>query len=202
MKFEELSGIWNSADIALDKSIKINKELVKNIGITKVRSGLYEIKLTAVVGIVVGIIFSNFLFGFIYDNFFEFKFLLPALILLLITMFSLIIEVYKLTLIYTLDSKSPVAEAQKKLIRLKKLEILDTYSLYIIIPVYSAPFIIVIAKAFLHLNLYTFSLNWVIYLTAGSLVIAVILIFFLRKNLGKNLSKSIAFLNELKEDED
>ena len=202
MKFEELSGIWNSADLALDKSIKINKELVKNIGITKVRSGLYEIKLTAVVGIVVGIIFSNFLFGFIYDNFFEFKFLLPALILLLITMFSLIIEVYKLTLIYTLDSKSAVAEAQKKLIQLKKLEILDIYSLYIIIPIYSAPFIIVIAKAFLHLNLYTFSLNWLIYLTAGSIVIAVILIFFLRKNLGKNLSKSIAFLNELKEDED
>lgn len=202
MKFEELSGIWNSTDIALDKSIKINKELVKNIGISKVKSGLYEIKLTAIIEIVAGIVFSIFLSGFIFDNFPDFKFYLPAFILLVITMFSSVIEVYKLRLVYTLDSKSPVIETQKKLIRLKKLEILDTYSLYIIIPLFSAPFIIVTAKAFLHLNLYAFNTTWLVYYTLGSIVVAVILIFFLRKYAGKNLSQSIAFLNELKENED
>ncbi|MDQ6845931.1 MAG: hypothetical protein M3Z92_16560 [Bacteroidota bacterium] len=202
MKFEELSGIWNSADLALDKSIQINKELVKNIGISKVRSGLYEIKLTAVIGIIAGIFFSIFLSGFFFNHVLDFKFSFPAFILLVIILFSLIIEMYKLILIYTLDSKSPVTEARKKLMRLKKLEILDTYSLCIIIPLFSAPFMIVIAKAFLHLNLYAFNTNWLIYFTAGSIVIALILVFFLRKYPGKNLAKSIAFLNELKEDDD
>ncbi len=202
MKFEELSGIWNSADLALDKSIQINKELVKNIGISKVRSGLYEIKLTAVIGIIAGIFFSIFLSGFFFNHILDFKFSFPAFILLVIILFSLIIEMYKLILIYTLDSKSPVTEARKKLMRLKKLEILDTYSLCIIIPLFSAPFMIVIAKAFLHLNLYAFNTNWLIYFTAGSIVIALILVFFLRKYPGKNLAKSIAFLNELKEDDD
>ena len=200
MKFEELSGIWNSTDIALDKSIKINKDLVKNIGISKVKSGLFEIRITAIIGIVAGIIFSIFLVGFIFDNLSDFKFSFPAFILLGITLFGLILEIYKLTLVYTLDSRAAVTEAQKKLMRLKKLEILDTHSLYIIIPLYSAPFMIVIAKAFLHLNLYSFDTTWLIYFTAGSVVIAVILIFFLRKYPGKNLSKSIAFLSELKED--
>ncbi len=202
MKFEELSGIWNSADLALDKSIQINKELVKNIGISKVRSGLYAIKLTAVIGIIAGIFFSIFLSGFFFNHVLDFKFSFPAFILLVIILFSLIIEMYKLILIYTLDSKSPVTEARKKLMRLKKLEILDTYSLCIIIPLFSAPFMIVIAKAFLHLNLYAFNTNWLIYFTAGSIVIALILVFFLRKYPGKNLAKSIAFLNELKEDDD
>ncbi len=201
MKFEELSGIWNSNDIGLDKSIQINKELVKNIGIKKVRSGLYEIKFTAFIGIIVGIFFSMFLWRFLIDNYQVFKFLIPALILLVITTFSLILEIYKLTLIYTLDSKAPVIDAQKKLLRLKKLEILDRYSLYIIIPLFAAPFMIVTAKAFLHLNLYAFNNTWLIYFTLGSIVIAVILIFFLRKFPDKKLSESITFLNELKENE-
>ena len=201
MKFEELSGIWNSNDIGLDKSIQINKELVKNIGIKKVRSGLYEIKFTAFIGIIVGIFFSMFLWRFLIGNYQVFKFLIPALILLVITTFSLILEIYKLTLIYTLDSKAPVIDAQKKLLRLKKLEILDRYSLYIIIPLFAAPFMIVTAKAFLHLNLYAFNNRWLIYFTLGSIVIAVILIFFLRKYPNKKLSESITFLNELKENE-
>ncbi len=202
MKFEELSGIWNSTDLDLDKSIKINKELVKNIGIKKVRSGLYEIKFTAFVGIVAGVFFSMFLWRFIIHNYVDFKFVVPAIILFSTTMFGLIVEIYKLRLVYTLDSRSPVIEAQKKLIRLKKIEILDIYSLYIIIPLFAAPFMIVAAKAFLHLNLYAFNSTWLIYFTAGSIVVAVILIFFLKKYPGKKLSQSIAFLNELRDNED
>ncbi|MEP6584066.1 MAG: hypothetical protein ABJA90_07355, partial [Ginsengibacter sp.] len=197
MKFEELSEIWNSTDTRLETSIRINKELVKGIGISKVRAGLYDIKFTAVAGLVVGLFFLMFLLRFINNNFSDFKFSFPAFILLAIAMYSFLMEVYRLILIYTLDSNSPVTEAQIKLMRLRKLEILDIYSLYIIIPLFTAPFIIVTVKAFLHLNLYAFNTTWLIYLTAGSIVIAMILIFFLRKYPGKNLSKAIAFLNEL-----
>ncbi len=200
MKFEELSAIWNSTDIALDKSIQINKDLVKKIGISKVKSRLVEIEFTAIFELVVNIFFTIFLAKFIFQNLVDFKFFFPASILLLIALFSLIIEVYKLVLVDSLDSKSSVTEARKKLMRIKKLEVIDIYSLYIIIPLFSAPFAIVISKAFLHLNLYAFNLSWLIYFSAGSIVVAIILIFFLRKYPGKNLAASIAFLNELKEE--
>ena len=200
MKFEELAGIWNNADAGLEQSIKINRSLVKNIAIRKVRSGLYHVKFTAIVGIIAGIFFSMFLWRFIINNYMQLKFFIPALILLLTTVFGLIIAIYRLVLVYTLDPKATVFKSQKKLIRLQKLDILDIYSLYIIIPLFTAPFLIVVAKAFAHLDLYSFNTKWLLYLTGGSIIIAVILIFFLKKYPGKRLARAITFLNELKED--
>ncbi len=93
-------------------------------------------------------------------------------------------------------------EAQQKVSRLRHLELSDTYSLYVLIPFYSGPFLIVIAKAFLNLSLYKYGImDWFIYSVIGGLVIAVIIVYFLRKFRGKKLDESIAFLNELKEDQ-
>ena len=92
MKFEELSGIWNSADMELEKSVKINKQLVKELGLAKVKSRLYEIKWTSIIEIGVNAIFLSFLTGFIFDHFSDFKFSIPAFILLVVTVVSLAIS--------------------------------------------------------------------------------------------------------------
>lgn len=60
---------------------------------------------------------------------------------------------------------------------------------------------IVMAKALLQLDLYSFNTHRVIYFTVGSLVIAVMLIDFLRKSTGNKLAQSISFLNELQVEE-
>lgn len=200
MRFEELSGIWNDADTTLEQHLKINRNLVKNIAIRKVRSGLYEIKFTAFIGIIAGIFFTMFLWRFMIKNYMQLRFFIPASILLLTTMFSLVTAIYRLILVYTLNPAATVIDSQQKLIRLQKLDIIDIYSLYFIIPIFTAPFLITAAKAFINLDLYKFNTRWLIYLTAGSVIIAAILIFFLKKYPGKKLAKSIAFLNELKED--
>ena len=201
MSFEELSGIWNSQNIELEKSLQINRQLVKSVGFAKVKSGLREIQWRAIIGIPAVIVWMWFLGGFILENFFELKFLLPALLLLALSIFSLALEVYRLVLFYTIDSKSSVVEAQKKLVRLKKLEILDIYSLLVIIPLFSAPFLIVFAKAVPNLNVYALDLTWLISYTAGSVLIAAVIVFILKKFPNKNLTESISFLEELKEHE-
>ena len=201
MKFNELSTIWNSDDMELDRSITINKKLVKEIGLSKVKSRLYEIKWTGIFEIVVGFIFINFLVSFIVNNISEFILFISGVVLLAISLFSMILEIKKLALLYTMDSKSPVSEAQRKLARLKYLEVMDVYSLYIIIPLFSGPFLIVAAKAFLNIDLYSIGATWLMYHTFGSVFIAAILVFFLRKFPNRKLQESIAFLNELKENE-
>jgi hypothetical protein len=200
MKFEELSAIWHNNDLTLDKSIRINKEFVKNLGISKVAARHYEIKLTAMIGIMTGILFTIFLCRFIFEYFTDLKFSVPAMILLVTTCFGLVIEFYNVSLLYTINPESTVEEARKKLIRLKKLEIMNMYSLFVVIPLFAAPFMIVMAKAFLHFDLYAFNTGWLIYFTAGSIIIAVILIYFLRKFSGKKLAQSISFLNELRDE--
>ncbi len=201
MKFKELTDIWNSTDMELEQSVQINKELVKQIVLSKVKSRLYEIKWTGIFEIAVGILFFNFLVSFIVAHFADFRFYIPALILLIITVFSLIFEIYRMRLFYTIDSKTAVIEAQKRLAQLKKLEIRDLHSLIIIIPLFSSPFLIVAAKAFLNMDLYAFNTNWLIQLSAGSILVAAVLIFILKKIPNKKLQESINFLNELKEND-
>lgn len=201
MKFKELTDIWNSTDMELEQSVQINKALVKQIVLSKVKSRLYEIKWTGIFEIAVGILFFNFLVSFIVAHFADFRFYIPALILLIITVSSLIFEIYRMRLFYTIDSKTAVIEAQKKLAQLKKLEIRDLHSLIIIIPLFSTPFLIVAAKAFLNMDLYALNTNWLIQLSAGSILVAAVLIFILKKFPNKKLQESIDFLKELKEND-
>ena len=201
MKFDELSSIWNSADLELEKTVTINKKLVMKVSLNKIKSRLFEIKWKGVIALPIHALFVFFLVDFIAAYSSDIRFYIPALILLTITIFSLVFEIHRLTLYYSLDSKSAVIEAQKILAQLKKLEILDIYSLFIIIPLFSAPFLIVVSKAFLNLSLYATSSTWLIYQTVGSVVISILIVFILRKYPNKELAESIAFLNELKENE-
>ena len=201
MKFDELSNIWNSADLELEKTVTINKKLVMKVGLNKIKSRLFEIKWKAVIAIPINALFVFFLVDFLSKNFSDIWLLASGLILLAITIFSLIFEIHRLNLYYTLDSKAAVLAAQKILTQLKKLEILDIYSLFIIIPLFSAPFLIVFTKAFLNLDLIAINSTWLLYQTFGSIVVAAIIIFVLRKYPNKKLTESITFLNELKENE-
>lgn len=201
MQFEELSGIWNSTDTELEKSVRINRELVKQLGFSKIKSHLFEIKGSAIFEIIAEAIFTVFLISFTVDYIRNTEYLLPALVLLVFSLFSLIIEIIKLKVFVSINSSETVFEAQQKLSRLKYLEFLDIYSLYIIMPFYLIPFLIVIAKAFFNLNLYDLGImDWLTQAILGGLVIAAITVYSLRKYRGRKLEESISFLRELQEE--
>ena len=199
MKFEELSTIWNTADSELGNTVQVNKQLVKNLGLSKVKSSLSELKLSVIIQIVVGFMFINFIMGFFVQNLTHFQFSGPAFFLLAFTSAGLVVSIYQLWLSLSINADLSVVEAQKKLMRLQTIEVLDIYSLLIIIPLFYAPFMIVGAKAFFNFNLYELSSNWFVYQTIGSIAIAVIVVFVLRKFPNKKLKESIDFLNELNE---
>ena len=198
MKFEELSTLWNTADSELGNTIEVNKQLIKNLGLSKVKSSLSELKWSVIIQIIIGFMFINFIMGFIFQNFTDFQFSGPAFFLLAFTAAGLVVSIYQLWLSLSINTDLSVVEAQKKLMRLQKIEVLDIYSLLIIIPLFYAPFMIVGAKAFLNISLYELSSSWFVYQTIGSIVIAAIVVFVLRKFPNKKLNESIDFLNELK----
>jgi hypothetical protein len=199
MEFEQLTNIWNNANPTLDQTVKINKELVKTISFSKVKSRLGDIKWTSIFQIVVGVWFLDFLLGFAFGHYGEMKFFVPALTLIVLSIYSLAIDITQLVMVLTINSKASVAEAQRKLSTLKKLEAYDTYSLLVIIPLFSLPFMIVLGKGVADIDLYNFNLNWMISYTAGSVVVAIIVVFLLRMFPNKGLKESMAFLEELKE---
>ncbi len=130
----------------------------------------------------------------------ELKFLIPGLFLFLFSVYSIIFNLNKLILHYGIKAQTPVLQTQKKLEKLKYLESREKQLLYIFIPLFSPIFLIVGAKFILNLNLYNY-LNWLIAQTAASIVIAIIVVFILKKFPDKNLEKSISFLKEITEEE-
>ncbi|WOK04727.1 hypothetical protein [Imperialibacter roseus] len=200
MEFEQLTSIWNNANPTLDQTVKINKELVKTISFSKVKSSLSEIKWTSIFQIVVGIWFLDFLLGFAFRHHADHLFLIPSIMLIVITLYSLIFDIGQLVMLFKINAKASVAEAQRKLSLLKKLEAYDAYSLLVIIPLFSAPFLIVVAKAAAEVSLYEFGNQWIYSYVAGSAVVAGIVVFFLRMFPNKGLQESIDFLKELKEE--
>jgi predicted transcriptional regulator len=200
MEFQELAGIWNNADQATGSRVEINQKLVKEVSVQKIRTQLAEVKWTTFIELVVSVLFMFFLGGYLVDQYNDMWFFLPGLLLLISTVINLGLAIYQLTLYYEINASRSVVQNQKVVARLRYLEILDTNSLYVIIPLFFAPFLIVFSKAFLEYDMYAHS-SWMLYNTAGSIVVAMIIVFLLKKYPNKGLKESLSFLNELKESE-
>jgi hypothetical protein len=200
MEFKELTEIWKHSEMHIDEAVKINHCLIKEVGLSKVKSNLKEIKWSSVFEIIVEILFSGFLINFLINHQGQPAITIPGSLLLGLTIFNLAFETYRLTLYYSLRADCPVLKAQKKLSLLKKLEIFDLYSLLVIIPVFALPFLIILAKALLNWDLYQFGTGWMIQFSMGSVAIAIILVLILRKYPNKKLREAIKFIKELREE--
>ncbi|MCI4669948.1 MAG: hypothetical protein MRZ79_17560 [Bacteroidia bacterium] len=198
MEFQELIDIWNEPNKELETEVQINHRLVKEIGVSRIKSRLGEIRGTAIFELIVSVFWNIFLIGFLIDHIQEAKYWLPALILLFISGFGMAVEGLKLFLYYSLKAEDSVQLTQLKLERLRFLELMDIRSLVIFIPLFVQPFLIVAAKALLHMDFYLLPINH-LHFAIGNLIVAVILVFFLSMATRKHFRESLEFLKELKE---
>ncbi len=197
MNYQEITNIWNETSKDVEMDISIRQELLKTISLQNIRTNLYEIKWTSFFELIVNAIWVVFLIKFIAVNTEYIGFVIPASILLLIALFSSLIEICKLIYYYSLNSSNSVFQTQKKLAKLQLFEHIDTLSLYVIIPLFAAPFFLVSAKAFFGIDLYHYS-NALILMSLGSVIIALVLVYILKKFPNKALQESVLFLRELK----
>lgn len=200
MEFKELTEIWKQSDMHQNEAIKVNHQLIKEVGLNKIKTSLREIKWSAIFEITLEFLFSGFLINFLENHQGQPAYSIPAALLLGLMIFNILFGAYKLALFYSIKTDGPVLKAQKKLSRLKKLEIFETYSLLVIIPVFALPFLIVLAKALLNWSLYDFGTGWIIQTIIGSFVVAAILVYFIRKHPNKKLKKAIQFIEGLEEE--
>lgn len=197
MDFQELTALWNSTDQELDKQIEVKKQLVKEVGMRKIRNHLAEIKWRAFFELAVNLPFLLFLSRYLADTFSDMKFFIPGLILFVLAVLSIIFSGYRLTRYFGIRVGTSVVQNQLKVARLRYLDSLETNLLWVAIPLFYSPFLIVVAKAFANYDLYRQS-NWLITGTMGSIVVALIIVFFLKKFPGKRLLETQDFLNELR----
>lgn len=193
---QELTKLWNGSDVDINESISINKQLLKEVTISKVRNLLTEIKWNSIIGIAISFWFAQYLIGFILDNYAITKFLIPAVMLLVFTIAEFIQSIYQLVLYYTIHSDAPIIIAQKKVARLKYIEELEINALLILIPLFWCAFLIVVAWSVFDVDIFEWK-NVLVYQLIGSIVVAVLITLFLRKHSDGKLKTAAEFLDEI-----
>lgn len=200
MELNELANLWNGADTKMESALKINKSLFMEVSITRIKTDLKSLRWTSYFEIIVNLLFLFFVVNFTVSHLTEIKFLIPGLLLFAFSIYSIIFSVNKLVLHYGINAHTPVLRTQKKLEKLKFLELREKQLLYIFIPLLWSIFLIVGAKFILNLDMYNY-MFWLIAQTAGSVVIAIIIVYVLKKFPDKKLQKTISFLNEISDEE-
>lgn len=200
MELHELQNIWNGSDNKMENTVKINKSLFMEVSINRIKTELSPTRRTCFFEIIVNLLFLFIMIKFSVSQLSEIKFLIPGLLLIAFSCYSIIFSLKKLNLLYDIKAETPVVLTQKKLEKLKHMEIREKHMLYIFIPLLSPVFLIVGAKAFFNSDLYLF-INWLIAQTAASILIAAIIVYVLKKFPDKNLDRTLKFLNEIAETE-
>jgi hypothetical protein len=198
MEFQELSQIWQNADDQLEQNIQLNQLYLKEISNRKIRSQMGNYFAEVIIELVVALFFQLFLGTFLGQHLDAPAFWIPAGVLMIANIYTIIFNVYQLHLYSQIRLDKPILETQRIMSRLRYLERLDTYSLLLLIPLLATPFLIVVAKYLLGLSLYTFSQYFLPFM-AMNFIVAIIIVSLLRLFPDKGLKESQAFLKTIAE---
>jgi hypothetical protein len=181
MELEELKNRWNEFDNKLEKSLQLNKQLLKQINLDKAKNKIrtlliFKLLETGVLSVVV-----YYLVKFTIYNFTSLQFSVSALILLFFTVMGYISTIRQVSLMIRLKTEDAddITSKQKKLTGLKLL-----IAGYVKWGLLSIPFfpvwIILIPKIFLNFDMYTNGMNawWWANIGLGLLLIPFVLWVF------------------------
>lgn len=197
----ELNKLWQNADHKINDETALSMDNLSSNQRRKLQGKLYKIPLNHLFNIIVDLPFTLFLMDFIKMHFTDTYFMIPAAVLLLVVAFSLALSIYALSEYLRIRVDKNIIETQKRLSSLSILEKWETRSLLVLIPLFAGPFLIVFAKSFIGLDLYSLAGQWLPEFLGGSFIVAIILVFFLSKFPNPELKaarKSLQELNQFK----
>jgi len=201
MELEDLKNIWAEHNKKLDKNLKVNTYLLKTTTLEKTRGLMGNFKFETIFELIVNVLFYIFLMGFIADHIFEAKFLIPAIILQIMMILSIIWNIYSLNVLSKINYSIPIAVIQKKMERLRLYTIREINLLLIIIPIVTPCFVIVLLKGLIGFDAYIYYKIW-FYPLITTVLITPVIVWLLRKFPDKKMEEAIRFLDEIKEFEE
>ena len=200
MNEQELINIWNEQDNNLEKSIAVNQHLLKTVTMDKIKSMLTIFRRTNVFELIVNFIFIFWLVSFIKNHLESTVFIISAAILYALILCSIIYNIYNLYLVKSITYDTSIMETQQKIERMKLYQKYSVNTLYILIPITSVPFILVLAKGFLDIDLYQIlGVTYLWIFTLGSLIIALLIVWFIKQFPDEEIEKTNSFLSDIQE---
>lgn len=200
MELKELQTLWQESGKRPGENNVINQAVFSELSTTRIKSRLGTWKWSTLFEIVMSLIFINFLADFMLRHADSAELLLPAGFLALFSVLSIGLGIFKLVTYLQIDVHKSVVETQKRVEQLRYLSLWETKALYVVIPLFWVAFLIVGAQALFGYDMFQHS-NYLLQSFAGSVVIAIIVVFFLRKYPDSRLQEASAFLRDIKEAE-
>jgi uncharacterized membrane protein len=200
MNEQDLINIWKTQDSDLEKSIHVNQELLKTVTLEKVKSMLTLFRRTNIFELIINFLFLFWLVSFIKNNLSIAYFWVSAGFLCLMMLSSIIFNIYNLYLIKSIALNDSILETQRKIEQMKLHEKWSINALYIIIPLAPVPFLLVLGKGILGIDLYQIlGTTYLWSFTLGSLLVAIIIVWLVKKFPNEEMKKASNFLKEISE---
>ena len=196
MDLDRLKEIWENQDTR--SWIPVQQELLTNTSIHKVRSKLYEVKWENLIELLISLPFFIFIVDFTINQWGNPYVFYPALSILIFSIASIAFNGYQLYLFYGISPEKGILENQRRVEQLRYNRLLEINALLVIIPLFSVPFLLIGAKIILGFDLWELG-SVLVSFFLGSIGVAMVIVFLLRRFPNKALEESSRFLQELKD---
>lgn len=196
MDLDKLKQVWETQDTR--SWMPIQQELLTNSSILKVRSKLYEVKWENLIELLISVPFFMFIVSFTIDQWENPYLFYPSLGILLFSIASIAFNAYQLYLYYGINPQNGILENQRRVEQIRYNRLMEINALLVIIPLFSVPFLLIGAKLILGFDLWELG-STLISFFLGSIGVAIIIVFLLRRFPNKALEESSQFLQELRD---
>jgi hypothetical protein len=220
MELDELKEKWAEHDRKLDRSIRLNRQLLRETYTRRARFALWRLAGMLALGAIPTLGIVVVLGGYIATYWATPKFAIPGMVLDAAAIGVLAALIAQMGLALSIDYNQPVAVIQKRLETLRKFRIRYVQAIFLISTLLWAPIFIVVMKVFLGADVYRLAgTTWIVVNVAfGFLVLGIGVLAarhfgdrmsnsafgqrFLRDLAGYNLNAASGFLKTLAEFED
>ena len=197
MELSEIKTLWQTHNTEVSDQITLNKKLLKESSINRIKSSLGEFKFENFLELFLSVLFLPYIIGFIINYGSSLSFLLPASIVLLVTFATIIWNIHNLYNAISLNYDESITQLHKKISRLQLLAKYELNSLYILMPVLSYCFLVLFTKSVFNINIYTYLNMYWLYNGVAVVAITLFIVWLLKKFPDKGIEQAATFLKEI-----
>lgn len=196
MNIDELKNAWNAYDQNLDRPI--NLDLLKTATVVKTTSLTRTFRFGAIVEMVVSLLFVNYMAEIVIDHSATWEYWLPALVIGLISLWTVVWNAHALTQLAQLNYGASIAETQKRMERIYTQSKWQNTTLhYFLVPLVGA-MLAIMALKYLNLNLPA-HLHIILYAVLGGMAVVPMVVWIVKMTPDKEMESAIRFLADIKE---
>jgi len=154
MELDELRQHWAAYDRRLDEVLRLNRQLLRSTNLGRIRSAMQRLRAVLGFELVLDLILVVALGAFMAAHLSEPRFLIPAIVLNLVVLGTLVATLQQWVRASALDYDAPVATIQHRLEAVRVSRIRSTQWLLLLAPLLWTPLLIVALRAGLGVDAY------------------------------------------------